>query len=382
MYKKILVIKLRQIGDVLLSTPVFEVLKRNFPESHLTVLVNKGTEQVIENNPFVDEIITFERKIKKLPPLRRLSQEFDFFRKIFKCKFDMTWDLTGGDRSAILSLISGAKKRIGFRVKGLLGKKYFYTHAFEPNWNVHAITMNLEILKKAGLKINNPKVSLYLSEEEKRKAMNFLNNINFKISKKTNSNKQQKIIIVHPTSRWLFKCWKDEYMAEVIKWLISQKHIVLLSSSPEKKEIEKIELILSYLPEIRNSDQLINLAGKVTLREFIAICSVCDMYFGIDTAPMHIAAAWGKPTIALFGPSSSRNWGPWDNNLSDQPYLNNRGIQKSGKNIVIQRDWKCIPCRKDGCNSSKISKCLFDIKPFEVIKAISEIIDTLTFDKQ
>jgi len=157
MYKKILVIKLRHIGDVLLTTPVFKALKENFPQAHISALVNKGTEAVVENNPFIDQIITFDRGIKRLNALRRFSEELKFLRKIRKMQFDTTIDLTGGDRAAIISFLSGAKLRIGMKAKGFIGKQFFYTHLFGIDGRRHVVLQNLEVLEKAGFKVASPK---------------------------------------------------------------------------------------------------------------------------------------------------------------------------------------------------------------------------------
>ncbi len=389
MYRKILVIKLRHIGDVLLATPVFKTLKENFPSSHITALVNKGTEAVLENNPHIDEILTYDRDIKKLPPFKRYKEELKFLRKIRNLGFDTAIELTGGDRSALISFFSGAKKRFGIKAKGFLGKKFLYTKTFSFDGAKHIVLQNLEILEKMGLKIKKPKIILHVSEEEK----NWAEKLILPSGRKLN----EKIVHIHSTSRWSFKCWKDEYMAKVIKWLLNNGCRVILTSSKEDRELEKIKAILSYIDPkwvchlSVNSGQfkensvtsqiypLINLAGKITLRQLIAISSISDMYFGIDTAPMHIAAALGKPVVALFGPSGAFHWGPWDNEVCENPYSKRKGIQKFGKNIVIQRDWKCIPCGQAGCEGSKISKCLFDIKPEEVIAILSSI---LIFDKE
>lgn len=380
MYKKILVIKLRHIGDVLLATPVFCALKEHFPNSQIFALVNKGTEAVLEQNPFIDQIITFDRSIKKLPFPIRFKQELQFLSKLRSNGFDTTIDLTGGDRAALFSFISGAKIRVGFSTKGFLGKKYLYTHRAKPNWELHTVLMNLELLKLLGIEIENPKVRIFLTEEETRWAEDLVCSFFGDVK-----GKEDKLLIhVHPTSRWLFKCWKDEYMAEVIKWFVLQGKRVIITSSDEKKELEKVKRILSFLPsdiilepdsieyksnqsiQTDKSPKILNLSGKLTLRQLIALSSKSDLFFGVDSAPMHIAAALGKPVVALFGPSRAINWGPWDNQASGEPYKRKSGVQKFGRNLVIQRDWSCIPCGRDGCGGSKISKCLFDIEPDEV----------------
>lgn len=405
MYKKILVIKLRHIGDVLLTTPVFKALKENFPDSFVATLVNKGTEDVLENNPYLDEIITYDRSIKELPAFKRYLEEVKFLRKIRKMGFDTSIDLTGGDRAAVISYLSGAKIRIGIKSRGFLGKQYFYTKLFEIDGCKHTVLQNLEVLARIGIKTTRPEVILNVTENEKKWARELIFSCHSEtyiqpVPSKLNTEKSpyiKKVVHIHPTSRWLFKCWKDEYMAEVIRWFMDKGFNVVITSAPAEKEINKVNSILNFLrtstefnscnnSQIVNTQDnlchfecskefpfLINLAGKLTLRQLIAVSSVCDMYFGIDTAPMHIAAALGKPVVALFGPSGAFHWGPWDNSAEKDAYPERNGIQKFGKNIVIQRDWQCIPCGQDGCKGTKISNCLFDIKPEEVIKILSTI---------
>ncbi|WP_353685886.1 putative lipopolysaccharide heptosyltransferase III [Thermodesulfovibrio sp. 3462-1] len=388
MYKKILVIKLRHIGDVLITTPVFKALRENFQNSFIAALVNQGTEAVLEKNPYIDKIITYDKGIKKLPAFKRYIEEMRFLMDIRKIGFDTTIELTGGDRAAVISYFSGAKKRIGIKSRGFFGKKHLYTEIFEINWHKHTVLQNLEVLEKMGLTIGKPEVILNVTEEEKTWAKNLIfpcysdHSFCHSEQKQKISSFNKKLIHIHPTSRWLFKCWKDEYMAEVIKWLISSGHRVVLTSSRDDRELKKIESILSYIPSFssepigyaQEKSPIINLAGKLTLRQLIAVSSICDFYFGIDTAPMHIAAALGKPVIALFGPSGAFHWGPWDNEAIEKPYPQRNGIQRFGKNIVIQRNWSCIPCGQDGCGGSKISKCLFDIKPEEVIEVLKNVL--------
>jgi len=103
------------------------------------------------------------------------------------------------------------------------------------------------------------------------------------------------------------------------------------------------------------------------LKETIALNKKAKLFIGVDTAIMHIAAANNIPTIAFFGPSSAKNWGPWDNEEQKNRYLKNKGLQRSKNHTVIQENWECVPCQKDGCNGSKISECLMNLN-LEIIK--------------
>lgn len=391
--KKILVIKLRHIGDVLLTAPVFRALRENFEDAHISALVNSGTEDVLKGNPLIDEILLFERGVKGLSPMKRYLKEMRFLKQIRNRRFDMTIDLTGGDRAAILSFVSGARYRLGWKPKrGFIGKKHLYTHLASPDGKMHMVLQNLDVVSRFGIHTENLSVDFHIPEDDRV----FIR----KIFQENNVKEDNTIVHIHPTSRWLFKCWKDEYMAEVINWLVNQGAKVIVTASPDKKEMEKAKRILSLVGDSPDSTAspvnlgqsprgsrggkggVIDLCGKTTMKQLAAVSAAADIFFGVDSAPMHIAAAVGTPVIALFGPSGAFNWGPWDNNESSKfevrssksgnPYIKKNGVQVFGKHTVIQRDWDCIPCGRDGCEGSKISRCLEDIAIDEVKNILTE----------
>ncbi len=377
---KILVIKLRHIGDVLLTAPVFRVLRNNFSDAHISALVNRGTEEVLSGNPFLDEIIVFDRGIKKMGPVPKYLGELSFLRKIRRAGFDMAIDLTGGDRPAILSFISGARCRFGWRSeKGLPGKNRLYTHLSEPDGNTHIVLQNLSTLTGMKVMPHDLVVDFHIPHESEESVKKILGERGINPAADT-------IVHVHPTSRWLFKCWKDEHMAEIIDWLLGTGAAVVVTSSPDTQEADKAHRILSL---VKRSPRLIDLCAKTSIKQLAALSRLSTLFFGVDSAPMHIAAAVGTPVVALFGPSGAFNWGPWDNEAAkkgDCPrftdeakrsrrigtvpffcgYPRRNGVQIFGMHTVIQREWDCTPCGKDGCGGSKKSKCLEEITAGEV----------------
>ncbi|HEX8950045.1 MAG TPA: putative lipopolysaccharide heptosyltransferase III [Dissulfurispiraceae bacterium] len=367
--KKILVIKLRHIGDVLLAAPVFRVLKNNFPGAHISALVNRGTEEVLSGNPFIDEVMVFDRGIKKMGPVPKYLKELSFLRKIRREGFDMAIDLTGGDRPAILSFVSGARCRFGWRSKkGLPGKNRLYTHLSEPDGNTHMVLQNLSTLTGMKVMTHDLVVDFHIPRVSEESVRKILGDCGIDAAADT-------IVHVHPTSRWLFKCWKDEYMAEIIEWLLGTGAAVAVTSSPDAHETDKARKILSL---VGRSPRLIDLCAKTTIKQLAALSRLSTLFFGVDSAPMHIAAAVGTPVVALFGPSGAFNWGPWNNEnivgarrrLAPTGYPRRNGVQVFGMHTVIQRDWNCAPCGKDGCGGSKRSKCLEEITVGEVRDAL------------
>ncbi|PKL52484.1 MAG: putative lipopolysaccharide heptosyltransferase III [Nitrospira bacterium HGW-Nitrospira-1] len=356
--KKILVIKLRHIGDVLLTVPVFRALRETFPNAYISALVNSGTEEALAGNPLIDELIVFNRNIKKKSTIQKYIEELSFLKAIRGRGFDMAIDLTSGDRAAIISLIAGAKYRLAYdpAKDGFLGKRYFYTHLAQRNGNQHMVLQNLDLVKQFGISTDDPKVDFYIPDE----ARLFVR----RIFEENNIKANDTVVHVHPTSRWLFKCWKDEYMAEVIKWLIGQRVKVIMTSSPDKREMGKAKKILSLVSDpshptiVEGGDGgVIDLCGKTNIKQLAAISEASDLFLGVDSAPMHIAAAVGTSVIALFGPTDDVQWRPWND-----------------KTIVIKESLQCMPCKKGACEGMPLRKCMESIEPNVVKNIIREIL--------
>jgi len=364
---RILAIKLKQIGDVLLSEPALRLLKEAYPEAELTVVVNKYTVPMLKHAPYIDFIFGYDRSLKKLKPYARLKEEYRFVRQWNKKVYDIVINFSSGDRGAIYSFLTKAKHKIGiYSQKGLFGKNRIYDAVFSPP-PTHTVLQDLWLVTKGlNLSFRSPQVKLYLSPQALERGRSLL--------KKAGANDKDKITCIHPVANWLFKCWRPDYMAEVINWLLAQGVKVVLTGGKLKKEINFLEQILK---DVRYP--VINLAGQLDLETLGAVIAHSDLFLGVDTAPMHMAAALNKPVIALFGPTGTVTWGPWENDLTytdfTSPYKM-KGTQSLGKHTVLQRDWPCVPCGKDGCNGSKISKCLHDITPEEVISVLRQKLES------
>jgi heptosyltransferase-3 len=340
--KGILVIKLRNIGDVLLTTPAFKALKETFPDARITAVVPAGTEEMLSLNPNVSDIVTFKRGAG-------IIGELDFIRRIRAKKYEIAINMTEGDRGAILALLSGARYRIGIdpHDKGFLGKKHLFTHLVRyVNNGRHRAVMDMDILKPLRIECLNPEVQLFTSPEDDRYIEGILASNGIGIG--------DRVAVIHPTSRWLFKCWRDEAVAEVIDYLEGRGFRTVLTSGPDKKELERVSNIIALA-----KTSPLDLSGRLTLKRLAALFRKCSLFFGVDTAPMHMAAAVGTPVVALFGPSDSDIWGPF-----------------TEKRIIISRklEFPCVPCNKDGCGGSKKSRCLDEITTREAIDAIERLI--------
>lgn len=342
---KILVIKFRNIGDVLLTTPLISNLKYYYPNSCLHFALNDGTQSMLDDNPNIDKIHIYQRKKRNL--WNKILYELAFAIELKKNKFDIIIQTTSGERGIYLALFCGAKTIVSPQSKKWYLNE-FITHKFKVDFKSHIIDSNLEALKALGFEVINKKVEIFSDEFQ--------------------GDLPSKFIHIHPFSRWMFKCIKDETLAEIIDFCEKDLNIkTVITADNNEKELSKLKVIL----ELCSSLPIIKYAGKLDLKNVAALSKKSIMFIGVDTAIMHIAAANDIPSIAFFGPSGAFNWGAWDNSFLHSKYTFQNGIQNMGKHTVIQESFTCVPCGQDGCNGTKISDCLMSLN-IEKIKKIIE----------
>lgn len=348
---RILLIRLRKIGDVLLMVPAIRAFRQRFPEAFIAALVNAGTESMLSGNPLLDEILIFDPQWKKLPFKQKIKKEWEFVRQVRQRRFDLAVNFTEGDRGAFLCLASGARFKVGVLKKdsSFWWKKFIFHQLIDLSTVAgHVIEQLLEIPRRLGIEIQDKKLEIFYDNNDKAKINQLLAEAGVK--------EKDILVHIHPTSHWLFKCWRDEGMAEVIDALQEKNELrVVLTGGPDSRELQKVNNILN-----KCRSHPINLAGQLTLKQMAALSHRCQLFIGVDTAPMHIAAAVGTPVVALFGPSGEKSWGPWGEG-----------------HTVIKKNIPCRPCGKDGCGGSKKSRCLEEITTAEVLAAAWSVIERI-----
>jgi len=330
--RSILVIKQRHIGDVLLSTPVFRALRASFPSAALTAVVNEGTEGMLTGNPDVDRIVLFRRSRRDAGGMARWKEEGRFLREIRSVRPELAVQLTEGDRGAVLSLLSGARHRVGVAPvrPGLFGKRRIFTHLCPaPPPYRHAVLRDLDVLAAAGIPSADLSLRFSFSAQEREEA----------IRKATRAGLPENapFAVLQPTSRWTFKCWTDEGMAGIVGHLSRKGICPVVTSGPAPEETAMAERILRM-----SGGAGILLAGSLSLKELGALVASARLFLGVDSAPMHIAAAVGTPVVALFGPTGAYNWAPWEG--IDWGYTPDRpaGTRHVGRHVVVQKDRDCL----------------------------------------
>jgi len=320
---KILLLKYRNIGDVLLSTALVDSLKSVYPDSEIDFSVNRGCEDMLTLNPHINKVICYERQqVKRKNIFARIIEEFKFTLEIRKQNYDLVINLTEGERGALIAYFSGAEKKLGFKVRrGVFSKIKVFDITAEDGLYQHTVDKSLQFIHLLGQEVRSKRVGLNFSAGSKNK-----------IDRLFVDNHINKFIHIHPVSRWMFKCWDDKRMARIIDYLSIDKGIqVVLTSSPEEIEMERVKSILALC-----ESSPLNLSGQLSLKELACLSSQASLFFGVDTAPMHMAAALDVPVVALFGASEPIIWGPWNNDLETQcDYQSMDGVQRNGRHTLI-----------------------------------------------
>jgi heptosyltransferase-3 len=335
--KRVLVIKLKQAGDVLLSTPVIDALKEAWPQCHLTYLVPRGTEEMVAGHPGLDELLVVDRRGAGAG--RALSFALGLRRR----RFDLVLELSGGDRGAIYTWLTGARERLGLAHPGqpFWQRRACFTRLLpRPPRKMHTVQRNLEALRALGLNPQAPRPRFFWDQAVAKRTEAWL---------AAHTLRPGNFAVMHPGAGWRFKCWTPAGYARIIEALSDEWHLpVVLTGSQAHLEQE---LTAEILRETRV--QPLNLVGSLSLKELGALLAQARLFFGVDSAPMHLAAAVGTPAVALFGPSGAFHWGPWGEG-----------------HLVIQQDWECLPCGRAGCQNSKVSRCLAELAPADVLAAM------------
>lgn len=335
MLQNILIIKLRYIGDVLLATPTVRAIKVARPDARVTMMVNRGTEDVLTGNQDLDEIVVLDKG--------SLAAQSRLIAGLRSRRFDTVIDLTDGDRSAFLSWVSGAPVRIGFNDEHRWRGKY-YTEVVQPVPAVqHRVDRDLEALKPLNIQAGSKDPQLWLTPEEMNSADQLLDQLGVQRS--------QSIMILQPGARYWFKAWPPERFAELADQLTSQYGCQVLIGGSNQ------DIDLAQQIQQKAKCNPINVAGSTTIKQFAAIAKKTALFVGNDSGAMHIASAVGAPVVALFGPSNPREWGP-----------------RGGPVKVLYKGLDCGTCYHTTCTRGE-ENCMKLIAVHEVVAAAARLLD-------
>ena len=355
---KILILKVQTIGDTLLITPLIRNLKEHYSDSIIDVMVNEGTEHMLTLNANINQVIEYKREsYRSLSKLQRLSKNIQLLKKIRRAQYDLVIDLDEGDRGAFITLVSGAKTKVGSSTISSQFLRSAYTHLLPKRGNRHTVEINLDSLKLLNIPIIDKQVEIFWSQGDDEF-----------VAKKLTGIKQ--FIHIHPFSKGWFKDVNIQTTAQIIDYCEQELDIkAVITAAPIQRELDKLDNILKLC-----QSKPINLGGRLTLKQTAAVNNRSKLFIGVDTAIMHISAANNVPTLAFFGPTAPDTWGPWENDLEQANYHRNGGLQVNGKHRVLSDVRTCLPCNNDGCDNNQVSDCLMGLNIDVIKKNINEMI--------
>lgn len=299
----ILIIQTAFLGDVILATPVISELKRIFPQANIDILVKKGNESLLENNPHLRKVYAFDKSAGKLRSIISLTKEFR------KQKYDLAINLHRFGSSGLITILSGAQKKYGF-------KKNPFSFAFSKSFKhtigdgTHEVSRNLSVIKEFDT-VNIKRPELFPSVKHYEKSRSFgLRNYS----------------CYAPASVWFTKQLPEEKWIELIKKRAPIETIVLLGGANDSDLCERIIQ--------QSGSDAINLAGKLNLLESAAMMSEATMNFVNDSGPLHLASAMNAPVTAFF--------------CSTIPEFGFGPLSENSTIIEIQTPLNCRPCGLHG----------------------------------
>ena len=328
--RSVLVIKLRAIGDVLLSTAVLRSLRAALPDTRIDFLTENPSRQVIETNPDIDNAVIFDAKSQSGLAL---------IRDIRRRSYDLVIDLFGNPRSALVTLLSGARCRVGY---GFNWRRFCYNIVVRGRGGeVHNVQFNLDALTALGIPVGDPSVSFHTDAASEEFAARFFS---------SGGLDDRPVIAMNPGGGWYTKRWPHESFAELGDMLgeAYRTPVVIIWGPGEEPDARVIQAAMRSHPL---------LIPKTTLRELGAILKRCAALVTNDSGPMHVAAAVGTPVVAVFGPTIPELQGPVG----------------AGHVVVQNRKLVCLGCNLTRCPIG--NPCMRELPASQVFEGFRQLVE-------
>jgi len=287
--------------------------------------VGSWSKEIVEGNPYVDELIIFDnpfydrtilsqksvlQKIKYI----NIKKIIEFVILLRNSHYDLVIDPSGSFASTIFTYLSGAKYKVG---RDIRGRNFLFDIKIKDYGIQQEVDRCLNMLRTIGICSDHKKPILTLSNEEKEFAKNFFN--------LNNISENDLVVGIHPGAPWIPRRWPKERFAKIADEII-EKYGAKIIFFGGQKEVKLVDDILFLM---KNKNKALSVAGKTTIKQLAAVIEKCNLFIGNDSSPMHIAATFKVPVIGLFGPGEYPRFAPFGRN-----------------NIVIRKPIKCSPCRQ------------------------------------
>lgn len=338
---RLLLVRLRSLGDALLLTPALRALKQWRPDLRLAVLLYRRFAPILAGNPDVDELLEFEPS-----GATGLAETARLAATLRRRRFDACFNLHGGTLSALLTRASGTRHRVGF---GHYRFRFAYTAlAPEPlalagRARLHAVERTMALFYWAGLPPGEiPPLQVFPSPAARGSVAQKLATRGLRAG--------ARYAVLHPVANFFTKEWPFERYAELAQTLETAHGLTpVFTAGPG--EGSKLDAVA------RAYGRTLVRLESLAIPELVALIEGATLFIGNDSGPAHIAAAFGRPTVVLFGSSDSVAWRPW-----------------RAPHAIMQNDFPCNPCRGDRCYAFAEPQCILSITPEQVHAAVERLL--------
>lgn len=341
---RILVITLRRLGDVLLTTPLIRSLKAGFPGSTVDVLVFRGTEGMLQGNHDVGTVIS-------MPQHPSAGETLALLRRLWR-RYDLAVPTHTGDRPTLFAWAAG-RHRVGFVAAAdsarWLKRRVFHGQVTAQPQN-HRVFELLRLADVLGVDRQNEIVCPANGGAEQRVWAG-------------------RYAVLHASPMFRIRRWTEGGWRALARALAERGLAVIATGGPDPAEKEYLDRIWSYV-----SPAVTRLDGSLAWPELTELLRGAAVYVGPDTSITHLAAAAGTPTVALYGPASPSLIGPWPVGGLQQPWAPANTIQHQGNVWIVQNPLPCMPCDKLGCEGhlQSHSRCLDELSARQVLLAVDQ----------
>ena len=336
--RKVLVVRLRSIGDTVLATPSLSALRRFLPEAEIDILVEDWVAPVLEGHSAINKVITMERK--------SLASRARVARELRSARYDVVYNLHGGTTATLLTRATGAPHRVGYAT-------YQYSHlhnhqapAASVLWQqskTHSVEQQLALLGWTGVPVTDrPPTQLAVTSTSLAAVDELLRTANLE---------GKEFALIHPAAAFATKQWAADKFARVVEFLAERKVESVAIAGPNETDVVN-ELIST------SSTKVTSLSLK--LPEVTALASRARLFVGNDSGIAHIASAVGAPSVVIFGSSNIAHWRPWNPAPAE----------------VVFEEMECQPCHGYYCERFEQPECILRVPVSRVTAAIDRVLAT------
>jgi heptosyltransferase-3 len=325
---------------VLLTTPLIRSIKQAYPSASIDALVFAGTEGILTGNPDLAAVIA-------VPQRPGASETLGLMARLAR-RYDLALTTQTGDRPTAFAVIAGRQSAGPVEAKGLAAsiKSLMLTRSYVREQGQHRVAEILRIAEVLGIPTRTDLVSPVGALRDTLMPA-------------------QPYAVIHAAPMFIYKRWTAGGWRKLAVALRQRGLLTVVTGGPADR---------AYLDETWSSSDVVRLDGKLEWPELSAIIAAAQVYIGPDTAITHLATATGTPTVALYGPTDPRLWGPWPIGGLDRPWAAAGTIQRRGNVWLVQNPLPCLPCQVEGCDRrlDSHSQCLDELTADQVMAAVDQ----------